>query len=50
MNMSSENFWELFTETGDITYYLLYNAALYSAASDRASAEKNERSKPEQTR
>jgi hypothetical protein len=24
MNMSSENFWELFTETGDIGYYLLY--------------------------
>jgi hypothetical protein len=24
MNMSSSNFWELFTETGDISYYLLY--------------------------
>jgi hypothetical protein len=24
MNMSSDNFWELFTETGDIGYYLLY--------------------------
>ncbi len=22
--MSSDNFWELFTETGDIGYYLLY--------------------------
>ena len=22
--MFSENFWELFTETGDIDYYLLY--------------------------
>lgn len=22
--MSSENFWELFTETGDIEFYLLY--------------------------
>ena len=22
--MSSENFWELFTETGDIGFYLLY--------------------------
>lgn len=24
MNMSSDCFWELFTETGDIDYYLLY--------------------------
>jgi hypothetical protein len=24
MNMFSDNFWELFTETGDIGYYLLY--------------------------
>lgn len=43
--MSSENFWELFTETGDITYYLLY-----SAASDRGAAEQSERPQPEQTR
>jgi len=24
MNMFSDNLWELFTETGDIGYYLLY--------------------------
>lgn len=27
--MSLENFWELFAETGDIRYYLLYAESVY---------------------
>ena len=41
--MSSENFWELFTETGDITYYLLYSAP----ESRGDMAVQNERPRPE---
>jgi hypothetical protein len=41
MNMSSESFWELFAETGDITYYLLY------ASADTGSAPETGERRPE---